>query len=60
MVEGLDTYFIEPTSHDYFRRGCVYSDGNKDPERFGYFSKMALEWLLQVRGGGEGWGKRRL
>ena len=50
-VEGVDTYFIDP-ENGMFRVGMIYGTDYleipmTDAERFGFFSKAALEWLLQ-------------
>lgn len=50
-VEGLPTYFIDP-ENGMFQCGCIYGADWKpipltDSQRFGFFSKAALEFLLQ-------------
>jgi starch synthase len=46
-VHGQLCFFIEPHSEDnYFHRGCYYGC-NDDNMRFAFFSKAALEFLLQ-------------
>jgi starch synthase len=46
-VHGLVCFFIEPHSQDnYFHRGCYYGCDD-DNMRFAFFSKAALEFLLQ-------------
>jgi starch synthase len=52
-VEGVDTYFIDP-ENGMFRVGMIYGTDYleipmTDAERFGFFSKAALEWLLQSK-----------
>ncbi|EXJ14378.1 glycogen synthase [Imhoffiella purpurea] len=45
-IEGVDYRFIDPrTSRDYFRRGRVYGEPD-DAERFAFFSRAVLEYLL--------------
>uniref|UniRef100_A0A7N0T3V2 starch synthase n=1 Tax=Kalanchoe fedtschenkoi TaxID=63787 RepID=A0A7N0T3V2_KALFE len=47
-VEGLPVYFIEPQHPDrLFLRGQFYGE-NDDFKRFSYFSRAALELLLQA------------
>ncbi|XP_057545061.1 probable starch synthase 4, chloroplastic/amyloplastic isoform X1 [Amaranthus tricolor] len=47
-VEGLPVYFIEPYHPDkYFWRGQYYGE-NDDFKRFSFFSRAALELLLQA------------
>ena len=49
FVDGRKCFFIEPHSNDYFfDRGHLYGSSD-DVERFAFFSKAALEFLLQVR-----------
>ncbi|XP_073008814.1 starch synthase 3, chloroplastic/amyloplastic-like isoform X1 [Typha latifolia] len=43
-VEGLSVYFIEP-QNGMFWVGCIY--GRNDGDRFGFFCRAALEFLLQ-------------
>ncbi len=46
-VHGRLCFFIQPKSQDqFFNRGYVYG-GNDDPMRFAFFSKAAMEFLLQ-------------
>ncbi|MBD2086054.1 glycogen synthase GlgA [Trichocoleus sp. ST-U3] len=46
-VHGRVCFFIEPHSEDnFFNRGCYYGC-NDDNMRFAFFSKAALEFLLQ-------------
>ncbi|NEQ70260.1 MAG: glycogen synthase GlgA [Symploca sp. SIO2D2] len=46
-VHGQVCFFIEPHSQDnFFNRGCYYGC-NDDNMRFAFFSKAALEFLLQ-------------
>jgi starch synthase len=46
-VHGRVCFFIEPHSQDnFFNRGCYYGC-NDDNMRFAFFSKAALEFLLQ-------------
>jgi len=52
-VEGVDTYFIDP-ENGMFRVGMIYGTDYleiplTDAERFGFFSKAALEWMLQSK-----------
>jgi starch synthase len=47
FVEGRKCFFIEPHSPDsFFDRGHVYGSGD-DFERFAFFSRAALEFLLK-------------
>ncbi len=47
FVDGLRCFFIEPhSSHNFFHRGIYYGH-NDDPDRFAFFSKAALEFLLK-------------
>jgi starch synthase len=48
LVDGLTVFFIE-THHPkfYFSRGKIYSEPD-DMERFAYFSRVALEFLLKT------------
>lgn len=51
IVEELDVYFIEP-ENGFFNCGLIYGADYlhipmTDPERFGFFSRAALEFLLQ-------------
>jgi starch synthase len=46
FVHGRKCFFIEPHSHQaFFDRGAYYGFQD-DPERFAFFSKAALEFLL--------------
>jgi starch synthase len=48
FVHGRKCFFIEPHSpRAYFGRGTYYGF-HDDPERFAFFSKAALEFLLQT------------
>jgi len=48
FVHGRKCYFIEPHSRQaYFDRGTYYGFWD-DPERFAFFSKAALEFLLKA------------
>ncbi len=47
-VEGLHCFFIEPQSpHQFFDRGAVYGQPD-DAERFAFFSRASLEFLLKT------------
>ena len=47
FVDGRNCFFIEPHSHDgFFDRGHLYGSSD-DAERFAFFSKAALEFLLR-------------
>ena len=47
-VNGRKCFFIEPHSHhDFFRRPSTYGYGD-DAMRFAFFSKAALEFMLQA------------
>ncbi len=47
FAEGLKCFFIEPHSpHNWFNRGKLYGDLD-DAERFAFFSRAALEFLLK-------------
>jgi starch synthase len=47
-VHGQLCFFIRPHSfQEYFDRGCYYGSAD-DQERFAFFSKAALEFLLQA------------
>ena len=53
LVEGVDTYFIDP-ENGMFQVGMIYGTDYleiplTDAERFGFFSKAALEFLLQSK-----------
>ena len=50
-VEGVKTYFIDP-DNGMFKVGMIYGTDYleiplTDAERFGFFSRAALEWMLQ-------------
>ncbi len=48
FVHGRRCFFIEPHSHQaYFNRGACYGFWD-DPERFAFFSKAALEFMLKA------------
>src|SRR6476620_5357791 len=48
FVEGRKCFFIEPHSHyNFFRRPGTYGYGD-DAMRFAFFSKAALEFMLQA------------
>lgn len=48
FVEGLKCFFIEPHSqHNFFNRGIYYGH-NDDTERFAFFSRAALEFMLKA------------
>ena len=48
FVEGRKCFFIEPHSHDgFFDRGHFYGSSD-DVQRFAFFSKAALEFLLKT------------
>ena len=52
-VEDIDTYFIDP-ENGMFRVGMIYGTDYleipmTDAERFGFFSKAALEFMLQTK-----------
>lgn len=47
FVDGVKTYFIEPHFFkNFFNRSVIYGDRD-DPERFAFFSKAAMEFLLK-------------
>ncbi|MEO1297033.1 MAG: glycogen synthase GlgA [Cyanobacteria bacterium J06636_16] len=46
-VHGRVCFFIEPHSEDFFFDRGTYYGCNDDPMRFAFFSKAALEFLLQ-------------
>lgn len=53
LVEGVDTYFIDP-ENGMFQVGMIYGTDYleiplTDAERFGFFSRAALEWMLQSK-----------
>jgi starch synthase len=48
LIDGLNCFFIEPHSeHRFFERGTLYGQQD-DPERFAFFSRAALEFLLKT------------
>jgi starch synthase len=48
FVDGRKCFFIEPHSSDgYFSRGHLYGSGDDD-QRFAFFSKAALEFMLKA------------
>ena len=48
FVEGLKCFFIEPHSDkNFFNRGIYYGH-NDDVERFAFFSRAALEFMLKA------------
>lgn len=48
FVEGVKCFFIEPHFFkNFFTRGLVYGHQD-DPERFAFFSKAALEFMLKT------------
>lgn len=48
FVDGLKCFFIEPhSSRNFFNRGIFYGD-HDDPERFAFFCKAALEFMLKA------------
>lgn len=48
FVEGVKCFFIEPHFFkNFFSRGLVYGHQD-DPERFAFFSKAALEFMLKT------------
>ncbi|MBU0484954.1 MAG: glycogen synthase [Proteobacteria bacterium] len=47
FVDGLKCFFIEPHSHhNFFNRGIYYGH-NDDSERFAFFNRAALEFMLK-------------
>ncbi len=47
FVNGIKCFFIEPHSYKhFFNRGVLYGH-HDDPERFAFFSRAALEFLLK-------------
>lgn len=47
FVDGVKCFFIEAHFHkNFFNRGLIYGHED-DPERFAFFSKAALEFLLK-------------
>ncbi len=48
FVDGLKCFFIEPhSSGNFFNRGIFYGH-HDDPERFAFFCKAALEFMLKA------------
>ena len=48
FVDDLKCFFIEPHSHkNFFNRGIFYGHYD-DPERFAFFSRAALEFMLKT------------
>ena len=48
FVHGLKCFFIEPHSHqNFFNRGIFYGH-HDDPERFAFFCRAALEFMLKT------------
>ncbi|MBN1842725.1 MAG: glycogen synthase [Deltaproteobacteria bacterium] len=48
FVDGLKCFFIEPhSSRNFFNRGIFYGHRD-DPERFAFFCKAALEFMLKA------------
>ena len=48
FVDGLKCFFIEPHSpHNFFNRGAIYGHAD-DGERFAFFSRAAMEFLLKA------------
>ncbi len=46
LVDGLRCYFIDAHSeHGFFNRGAIYGDAD-DPDRFTFFSRAILEFLV--------------
>ncbi|AFL76283.1 glycogen synthase [Thiocystis violascens] len=46
-MEGVNCLFIDPRSpHGFFQRGRIYGESD-DPERFAFFARAVLEFLLQ-------------
>jgi starch synthase len=46
-VDGVDCWFIDPHSpQEFFNRGRIYGEPD-DPERFAFFSRAVLEFLLK-------------
>lgn len=48
FVDGLKCFFIEPHSHNNFFNRGIYYGHNDDPERFAFFSRAALEFMLKT------------
>jgi starch synthase len=48
FVDGLKCFFIDPHSpHSFFNRGAFYGNGD-DPDRFAFFCRAALEFMLKA------------
>ena len=48
FVDGLKCFFIEPhSSRNFFNRGIFYGH-HDDPDRFAFFCKAALEFMLKA------------
>jgi starch synthase len=48
FVDGIKVFFIEPHSYkNFFQRGIIYGHQD-DAERFAFFSKAALEFMLKA------------
>jgi starch synthase len=47
FAEGLKCFFIEPHGNEHFFNRNAFYGFNDDPERFAFFSRAALEFLLQ-------------
>ncbi len=48
FVDGVKCFFIEPHFHkNFFNRGVIYGHDD-DAERFAFFSKAALEFMLKA------------
>ena len=48
FVDGLKCFFIDPhSSHNFFNRGVLYGQRD-DPERYAFFCRAALEFLLKT------------
>jgi starch synthase len=46
-VDGIDCWFIDPhSSRAFFDRGTIYGEPD-DPDRFAFFSRAVLEFLLK-------------
>jgi len=45
-IGGVSVRFIDPLGRDYFRRQRIYGEPD-DAERFAFFSRAVLEYLLQ-------------
>ena len=47
FVDDIKCFFIEPHSeHSFFERDCLYGERD-DPERFAFFNRAALEFMLK-------------